>query len=126
MNPNQEGRSAFLFDDDDSDNEANESEHSPRSPSYFELQSALSRSNSELEEQEAANSWKQLEALAREDIMAEKEPAEGDGGKGSAAGSSKISAEAINALIGIVKQKMDQKILVFHDQFAGLKLELFL
>ena len=116
----KEGRSPFFFKDEvgppkqqngsDSDSDGDGDEKSTsQSPSYFELRSALSRSSSELEEQQAADSLQELAALAAKDKMSDmKKPDSTPVPKDS---SSKVSPESINALLQIVQQKM-KKILL--------------
>ena len=112
----KEGRSPFLFKDeiphqqehgpsDSNSGDGDDKSISSHSPSYLELRSALARSNSELEEQQAADSLEELAALAREDKMSEPKPV-------PKASSSKISPESINALLQIVQQKMKKQILL--------------
>lgn len=76
----------------------------------MELRSVLARSNSELEEQEAADSLQELAALAREDNMSDmKIP---DSKPVAKADSSKISPDVVGALLQIVQQKMNKRILL--------------
>lgn len=106
----KEGRNPSLFDDDEEPDhedgseegsEGNGEEPMQTSPSNYELREFLSRSNSDLESEEA---WATLEALADTDLMSE--------GAGPPAppppkaDSSKISKEAVHALLEAVKAKM--------------------
>ena len=114
--PCKEGRSPFLFGDED-DDDYDENDHhdgddgdqqSSPEPSYLQIREALSRSNSELE---AGEAFDELAALASQDAEAmgdgsrSKAP---DGGDAPAkpASSSKVDPNAVHLLLQMVKQKM--------------------
>ena len=106
--PCKEGRSPFLFADENDDEKVDASDEdqqdSPQ-PSIFELREALSRSNSELEAREA---FDELAALARQDSEAMDDGSKSRGaapGPSKPASSSRVDPDAIQLLLQMVKKK---------------------